>query len=99
MWRRRSAASQLVWVLACPGPPRRYRRTLELWLSVVSQGQTIGESNALSLLRRFNISLQHWAPEASGRQDSGTVPASCQLVPGLTLEAERNMHTSGRVVG
>ena len=39
MWRRRSAALQIAWVLACPGPPRRYRRALELWLSVVFKGR------------------------------------------------------------
>jgi len=80
MWRRRSAALQIVWVLACPGPPRRYRRALELWLSVVFKGRANN--------RTLNNITFHWAATVE----------RCQLVPGLTLEAERNMHTSGRVV-
>ncbi len=53
MWRRRSAALQIAWVLACPGPPRRYRRALELWLSVVFKGEP-NRSNAANTANTYN---------------------------------------------
>ena len=59
MWRRRSAALQLVWVLACPGPPRRYRRALELC-------GCLSCSTSRANNRTLNILLGAGRPEASG---------------------------------
>jgi len=93
MWRRRSAALQVAWVLACPGPPRRYRRALELWLSVVFKGEQPNGNAANTLKRpnRFHIVIDiHWAgggAAAEGPQEGGKWNG-CQLVqvPGLTLD-------------
>jgi len=73
MWRRRSAALQLVWVLACPAPPRRYRRALEL-CGCLSCSTSTGQTT-----ERLTF---YWAPDGrrrAGRAASGTVPASAGI--------------------
>ncbi len=64
--------------------------------SVPSGARTLRLSVVFNFKGKYNRTLNILL--GAGGERAGRQVERCQLVPGLTLEAERNMHTSGRVV-